>query len=105
MLDYLNSVYAEDHLLPKEDKKIDQVTYHITRWCDETHFYKNIIIEDKTLPAALGFTEKVAKFKLSDFNDMFAFHHLQIQEIFGDYRLKEYDMKKSPRLIMIAKKT
>jgi len=35
---------------------------------------------------------------------MFAFHHLQIQEVFGDYSLGSYDVKKSPRLIMIAKK-
>jgi hypothetical protein len=52
----------------------------------------------------LEFTERVAKFKLGDFNDMFAFHHLQIQEVFGDYALNKFDIKNSPRLIMIAKK-
>jgi SAM-dependent methyltransferase len=45
-----------------------------------------------------------AKLSLGDFNDMFAFHHLQMQEVFGDYSLNAFDMKRSPRLIMIAKK-
>jgi SAM-dependent methyltransferase len=39
-----------------------------------------------------------------DFNEMFAYHGMQVQEIFGDYSLAPYDMKHSPRLIMIAKK-
>jgi SAM-dependent methyltransferase len=47
---------------------------------------------------------KHARLSLGDFNDMFAFHHLQMQEVFGDYSLNAYDMKRSPRLIMIAKK-
>jgi hypothetical protein len=29
---------------------------------------------------------------------------LQIQEVFGDYQFGHYDIRKSPRLIMIAKK-
>jgi hypothetical protein len=44
------------------------------------------------------------KFSLGDFTDMFAFHQLQIQEVYGDYDFAGYDIKKSPRLIMIAKK-
>jgi hypothetical protein len=35
---------------------------------------------------------------------MFSFQGLQIQEVFGDYQFNGYDVKKSPRLIMIAKK-
>lgn len=41
---------------------------------------------------------------LGDFNDMFAYHGLQMENIYGDYELNAYDVKKSPRLIMIAKK-
>ncbi len=104
VLDYLNVHWAEDNLVHESEKEIDGVIYHLTKWFDETHFYKKIIIKDFKLPAPLEFIEKVAKFSLGDFNDMFAFHHLQIQEVFGDYQLGPYDVKKSPRLIMIAKK-
>ena len=48
--------------------------------------------------------EKVAKFTLGDFTEMLAYENLQIQEVFGDYTFGRYDIKKSPRLIMIARK-
>jgi len=104
VLDYLNVHYAEDHFTDKAEKNIDGVSYHITKWHDETHFYKKIVIDDKAAAAPLVFTEKVAKFSLGDFNDMFAYHHLQIQEVYGNYALGNYDVKKSPRLVIIGRK-
>lgn len=104
VLDYLNVHYAEDNLVHKSEKEIDGVNYYLTKWFDETHFYKKILVEDDALKEPLEFTEKVKKFTLGDFNDMFSYHHLQLQEVFGDYNLGSYDVKKSPRLIMIAVK-
>ncbi len=104
VLDYLNVHYAEDHLQHKLEKQIEGVNYYITKWFDETHFYKKIVVEDDKLEEPLEYMEKVAKFTLGDFNDMFSFHHLQLQEVYGDYKLGPYDVKKSPRLIMIARK-
>jgi 2-polyprenyl-3-methyl-5-hydroxy-6-metoxy-1,4-benzoquinol methylase len=104
VMDYLNTHYDEDHLVHKADKEIGGVNFHMTKWFDETHFYKKIIVEDENLKEPLEYQEKVAKFSLGDFNDMFAFHHLQMQEVFGDYQFNKYNIKDSPRLIMIAKK-
>ncbi|MEJ7769366.1 MAG: class I SAM-dependent methyltransferase [Chitinophagaceae bacterium] len=104
VLDYLNVHYAEDHLVHKTDTEVNGVNFHVTKWFDETHFYKKILVEDEQLQEPLIFHEKIAKFSLGDFNDMFSFHHLQIQEVFGDYNFAGYDVKKSPQLIMIAKK-
>ncbi len=104
VMDYLNVHYAEDHFVHKSEKQVDDVTYFITKWYDETHFYKKIIIEDEQLEEPLEFIEKVAKFNLGDFTDMFSYQGLQIQEVYGDYYFNSYDLKKSPRLIMIAKK-
>lgn len=104
VIDYLNVHYAEDHLIHKADKEIDGINFFITKWFDETHFYKKIVVEDDNLTEPLEYTEKVAKFTLGDFNDMFAYHNLQIQEVYGDYHFGAYDVRKSPRLIMIAKK-
>jgi 2-polyprenyl-3-methyl-5-hydroxy-6-metoxy-1,4-benzoquinol methylase len=104
VLDYLNAHYAEDHLVHTSEKEIDGVNFYLTKWFDETHFYKKIIIEDDKLDKPLEFTEKVAKFNLGEFTDMFSFQGLQIQEVYGDYSFNSYDLKKSPRLIMIAKK-
>ena len=104
VLDYLNVHYAEDHLVHKSEKEIDDVNYYITKWFDEDHFYKKIIVEDDNLEVPMEYTEKVAKFSLGDFTEMFAYQGLQIQEVFGDYLFNGYDVKNSPRMIMIAKK-
>lgn len=104
VMDYLNVHYVEDHLAHQSDVERDGVNFHLTKWFDDTHFYKKIIVEDDKQGSPQEFTEKVAKFSLDDFNKMFACHHLQVQEVFGDYSLGSYDVKKSPRLIMVAKK-
>ena len=104
VMDFLNVHYAEDHLIHQSEKEIDGISFIITKWYDETHFYKKIIIEDEALQEPLIYTEKVAKFSLGDFTEMFAYQGLQIQEVFGDYDFGNYDVKKSPRMVMIAKK-
>lgn len=104
VMDYLNVHYSEDHTVHNIEKEIDGINYIITKWYDEHHFYKKIIVEDEALEEPLIYTEKVAKFSLGDFTDMFAYQGLQIQEVFGNYEFNSYDVKKSPRLIMIASK-
>ncbi|MCP9753291.1 bifunctional 2-polyprenyl-6-hydroxyphenol methylase/3-demethylubiquinol 3-O-methyltransferase UbiG [Ferruginibacter sp. HRS2-29] len=104
VMDYLNVHYAEDHLIHKSEKEIDDINFVITKWFDEHHFYKKIEVEDDARQEPLIYTEKVAKFSLGDFTDMFAYQGLQIKEVFGDYNFGNYDVKKSPRLIMIAEK-
>ncbi|MEO6229378.1 MAG: class I SAM-dependent methyltransferase [Ferruginibacter sp.] len=104
VLDYLNVHYAEDHLVHQFEQEIADINYFITKWFDETHFYKKIVVEDDALSEPLVYTEKVAKFSLGDFTDMLAYQDLQIQEVFGDYNFANYDVRKSPRLILIAKK-
>lgn len=106
LIDYLNTHYVENHLQYKSEIKLGDVTFYITRWLDETHFYKKIVVEDEAnLKEPLEFTEKVAKFSLGDFNDMLAFYGLQIQEVFGSYQFEPYHVNNSPRLIILAKKT
>ncbi len=104
VVDYLNVHFAIDHFVHKEEKMINNINYSITRWYDEKHFFKKIIVEDETQEIPFEFTEKVARFTLGDFNDMFSFHQLQVQEVFGDYSFNAYDFRKSPRLILIARK-
>ena len=105
VMDYLNVHYAEDHMVHRSEKEIDGVNFIITKWHDETHFYKKIMIEDDTLAEPVVHTEKVSKFSIGDFTEMFAYQGLQIKEVFGDYNFGNYSINKSPRLIMIAGKT
>ena len=104
VIDYLNVHYAEDHLVPGEKISIDDIHFHITRRHDEAHFYKDIQVEENGQMKEQVFTEKVAKFSLGDFTDMLAYQQMQVQQVFGDYNLGHYDVRKSPRMIIIAKK-
>ena len=104
VIDYLNVHYAEEHLVHNEVKEISGTVYEIHRWDDETHFYKKITITDPALLKPAEHTEKVAKFSLGDFTDMLSYQGLQVQEVFGDYQLHDYDLRKTPRLIIIARK-
>ncbi len=104
VMDFLNVHYAEDHLVHQSEKEIEGVNFIITKWYDETHFFKKIEIEDETQEEPITYTEKVAKFSLGDFTEMFAYQGMQIQEVFGDYDFGNYDVRRSPRMLMIAKK-
>jgi SAM-dependent methyltransferase len=103
VMDYLNVHYAEDNIQKQEESTIDGVTFRLSRWHDEEHFFKQIQVQEKGIVRHLA-TEKVAKFSLGDFTDMFAYQGLQIQEVYGDYKFGHYDVRKSPRLIMVARK-
>ncbi|MBI1780329.1 MAG: class I SAM-dependent methyltransferase [Sphingobacteriales bacterium] len=104
MIDYLNVHYAENHLIHKLEKQVNGINYFITKWFDETHFYKKIVVEDDALEEPVEHTERVAKFSLGDFTEMMAYQGVQVQEVFGDYQLSRYDVINSPRMIVIGKK-
>ncbi len=104
VIDYLNTRFVEAHLVPRETREVDGVAFHITRWMDEQFFYKKIEIEDDRLQEPIEHTEKVSKFTLGDFTEMFAYQGIQLQEIFGDYQLGPYQLHDSRRLVMIGRK-
>lgn len=105
LFDYLNVHYVEDRLVHRETKQVDETVYDIYRWHDAAHFYKKMVVSDPQLSKPIEHTEKVAKFSLGDFTEMLAFHGLQVTEVFGDYEFSGYDVRKTPRLIVLAQKT
>ncbi|HEY0433038.1 MAG TPA: hypothetical protein VGC95_04160, partial [Chitinophagaceae bacterium] len=104
VIDYLNPHYVEEHLVANETKKVSGTEYEIHRWTDDSLFFKRIVIRDPALAAPEEHTERVAKLSLGDFTDMLAYQGLQVQEVFGDYNLAPYDTRKTPRMLIIAKK-
>lgn len=104
VIDYLNVHYAEDHLVPRESKQLDGTVYEIKRWQDDSHFFKMIKVSDPSLTTPFECTETVAKFSLGDFTDMLSYQDMQVQEVFGNYDLQGYDVSKTPRLIIVARK-
>ncbi len=105
IIDYLNVHYTEDRMQKSFTKTFDDTTFHVSKWHDDDHFFKQIQVTDATnvSPKHLS-TEKVAKFSLGDFTEMLAYQKMQVQQVFGDYQLGSYDIIKSPRMIIVAKK-
>lgn len=105
IVDYLNVHFEELNFVKIIEKKIDDLNFIATKWHTDTHFYKQIQVADNQngLPRHLS-TERVAKFSLGDFNEMLSLQNMQIQEVFGDYSMNKYDIHKSPRMIIVAKK-
>jgi SAM-dependent methyltransferase len=103
VMDYINSVHSEKKLVPAEKKEIDGIIYNITRWTTDTHFFKRIRIENMGEP--VEHIERVKKFSVDDLKNLFVHCGLQLENVYGDYYLNEYDIQTSPRLILIAKKT
>ena len=104
LFDYLNVHYVEERLVHNEMKNVGDTQYEIHRWMDEDHFFKKIIVTDPSLSEPQTYIEKVAKFSLGDFTDMLSFQKMQVTEVFGDYNLRSYDVRNTPRLIVVARR-
>jgi SAM-dependent methyltransferase len=104
VMDYLNSHYVADHLVPGEVKKEGDVTFDIRRMVKDGKFLKEINILDSSRMQRSTYTECVSAFTRQDFEGMFARQGLRITDFFGDYHFNGYDEKLSPRLIIVAKK-
>lgn len=104
IIDYLNVSFAESNIIAKTEQHINGVHYIIEKQHDKTHFYKTITVDDAIQKIQRSYTEKVAKFYVKDFEQMFTQQEIQIKHIFGDYKLSTYSAQQSTRMIMIAVK-
>lgn len=103
VLDYLNVYRAEAELVPYESKKIGNFAYALTRWSDRNYIFKRIVLERRNADEPHEYVERVAKFTLWHFQQMFAACGYAIHEVYGDYTLNPFHMVDSPRLILIAR--
>lgn len=103
VIDYLNSNYSLQRLVPFEIIERNNIPFTIKRKKDNTHFLKEISFTDFKGKQRI-YQEKVAAFSLENFKDIFENTGLTLQYVFGDYQLHEYQENDSPRMIMVFKK-
>lgn len=99
VIDFLNSDFVVDNLIPQEKKVIKGIDFSIERWIDQGFIFKNIVINDNN--QHFTFTERVKAIRLSDFESCLKKVGLKLLHVFGDYELKDYNEKTSPRTILI----
>jgi len=105
MIDYMNFTYSVKALIPEEEKEIDGIVYKIKRYTDENYIYKQIEIDNVQADRPYVYTEKVMKLNQKDFHAKFEENGLKLINVYGDYKLNEYQVETSPRLILLAQKT
>jgi SAM-dependent methyltransferase len=100
VLDYLNVHYADSHLT-RGDESItrDGIVYRVSRWSDDDAFFKRIAVD------GAAYTERVAKLSLEELRFMLALCGMAIESLHGDYALQPFDRERSPRLMLIARKS
>ncbi|MEO7210496.1 MAG: hypothetical protein ABIY35_06105 [Chitinophagaceae bacterium] len=103
IIDYLNVPVAEKQLVPSVTKKFVDVHFEISRWQDNTHFYKKIDVHDSNNNFHHSYTRKVRTFSDVDFIEMLSGQMMHLEAIFDDYFLAPYDLSNTLRMILIAK--
>ncbi|MCF7560912.1 class I SAM-dependent methyltransferase [Sabulilitoribacter multivorans] len=101
VIDFMNSEYVIDHLVPEEVKTVDDIEFHLKRYVKDGYIIKDITFvadgED------YNFQERVRAFTLNDFDALFEQADAYLLDVFGDYKLRKFSAKTSERLIMIFK--
>ena len=102
IIDFMNTKKIIANLISSEKKTIDGITFNIKRSVQNNHIIKDIeIIDDNEIQ---HFQEKVKAITLADFSVFVSNVGLNIIDIFGDYKLDDFDATISDRLILICKK-
>ncbi len=101
VIDFMNVNQVLNNLVPEEVKTVENIDFHIKRYVDEGHIYKEIDFEAEG--QKFHFTEKVKALTLKDFEELMAEAGIYLLDVFGDYKLKKFHKNDSERLIMIFK--
>ena len=102
VIDFMNAKRVMANLVASEQKKIGGITFNIKRSVRNNHIIKDIRISDSKIKHY--FQEKVKALTLTDFDDFITNAGLKIIDIFGNYKLEEFNAQNSDRLILICKK-
>ena len=102
VIDFMNVKKVIANLVKKKKKMIDNITFDISRKVEDGYIIKDIAITNGTKKQ--HFQEKVKAITLADYSEFITTAGLKIIDIFGNYKLEDFDIKTSDRLILICKK-
>ena len=102
IIDFMNAKKVITNLVLNEQKTINNIQFDITRQVKDGFILKDIRITDGK--EQQQFQEKVKAITLADYSEFITNAGLKIIDIFGNYKLDNFDEKISDRLILICKK-
>jgi len=102
IIDFMNAKKVITNLVLNEKKTIDGIQFDITRKVKDGYILKDIRITNEK--EEQQFQEKVKAITLADYSEFITKAGLKIIDIFGNYKLDDFDEEISDRLILICKK-
>ena len=102
IIDFMNAKKVIANLVLNEQKTINNIQFDITRQVKDGFILKDIRITDGK--EQQQFQEKVKAITLADYSEFITNAGLKIIDIFGNYKLENFDEEISDRLILICKK-
>ena len=102
VLDFMNAHKVVQQLVPMEQKKVDDIQFHISREVKDQFIIKHICF--KADEQDHYYKEMVKALSYDDFKSYFTKANLKIVDNFGDYYLNPFNKEESDRLIFIVKK-
>ncbi|WP_142785652.1 class I SAM-dependent methyltransferase [Changchengzhania lutea] len=101
VIDFMNSEFVIDNLVPEEVKTVDGVDFYLKRYVEDGYIVKDI--KFTAVGEDYEFQERVRAFTLADFEALFEQAGVYLLDVFGDYKLNTFNTKTSERLVMIFK--
>ncbi len=102
VIDFMNTPFILQNLVPENQKTESGITFTMNRRHDSGFIYKDIHFTTKE--KVYHFTEKVRAFQLEDFQSLYDQAGLELVDLYGSYKLEDYDKKTSERMIMVLKR-
>jgi len=102
IIDFMNAKKVIANLVLNEKKTIDSIQFKIKRYVKDRYILKEICIIDGEKEQQ--FQEKVKAITVDDYSEFIDTAGLKIIDIFGNYKLDDFDEEISDRLILICKK-
>ncbi len=99
VLDFLNATRVIESASCDEEKKIDDISFRITKKTENNFIVKEIKVTDNGKEHV--YTEEVRAFTLPDFEALAQKAGLKLKNKFGNYAMQPFDENYSERLILI----
>lgn len=101
LIDYLNSEKVKSTGESLSIKTIQNIDFHIHKYLTENHVFKNIKFQFEG--KSYEFEERVQLFKIEELEAMIKSTGYEIEQIYGDYKLENYNPE-SERMIIVSRK-
>lgn len=102
VLDFMNTAKIVQDLKPRQEIIKGNITFHIQRQVVNGRIVKTIAFEDQG--KSYFFQEKVQALYVEQFQELFEKAGFQLEKVYGNYALEDFDTALSDRSIFICRK-